>query len=106
MDNSTLNIVNIEIFELKEKQLTAPLNIVDMKKLESLLKMRQTLHSTPELMDEHEDVDEHVFTDGEIEEFLAARKADNEKARSKAAKATVKHQDKAKAKEEGSEEVS
>ena len=75
-NNSTLNIINIEIAELKEKQADGPLGIIEMKKLESLLNMKKTLFSTPAIMDEHEDVDEDIFTDEEILEYLEKRKLD------------------------------
>jgi len=71
MNNSTLNIINIEIAELKAKQAEGPLDLVEMRKLESLLNMKKTLHTTPALADEHKDVDEDVFTDDEIEDIFS-----------------------------------
>jgi len=91
--NTTLNMINIEIAELQGKQKVAPLGIIDMKKLESLVKMKKDLSNTKEDSD-YEEVDEDIFTDEEILEFLAHRKQDEQKrlvkAESKAAKSTVK----------------
>ena len=91
--NTTLNMINIEIAELQGKQKVAPLGIIDMKKLESLVKMKKDLSLTKDDV-EQDDIDEDIFTDEEILEFLAHRKADEQKrlikAESKAAKSTVK----------------
>jgi len=92
--NSTLNVINIEIAELKAKQLKAPLGIIDMKKLESLIRMKKDLSNTKDF-DEYEQIDEDIFTDEEIEEFLAARKANEEKAIKKTTTAAVKKEAKA-----------
>lgn len=103
--NSTLNIINIEIAELKAKQTQGPLGIIDMKKLESLLNMKKTLHATPGLVDEHQEVDEDIFTDEEILEFIAARKVDGPKRNvTKANKTAVEN--KVQADESPEEEIS
>lgn len=92
--NSTLNVINIEIAELKAKQLEGPLGIIDMKKLESLIRMKKDMSNTKEV-DEYEEIDEDIFTDDEIEEFLAARKVSEEKANTKATESAVKKKAKA-----------
>lgn len=94
MSNSTLNVINIEIAELKAKQLEGPLGIIDMKKLESLIRMKKDLSNTKDI-DEYEQIDEDIFTDEEILEFLAARKANEAKADTKTTEAAVKKEAKA-----------
>lgn len=78
-NNSTLNIINIEIAELKLKQSEGPLGIIEIKKLESLVKMRKDLSNTQEV-DDYQEVDEDAFTEQDILEFLKFRKK-NEKSR-------------------------
>jgi len=75
--NSTLNIINIEIQELKAKQLKGPLGIIEIKKLQSLVTMRKDLSNT-QTFDEYEQVDEDVFSDDEVLEFLEVRKKNEE----------------------------
>lgn len=72
MDNSTLNIINVEIAIIKDRQTRNDLSILDLKKLESLINMKKTLVSTPEIKNESE-VDESLFTDEEVFDFLKAR---------------------------------
>lgn len=83
-DNSLLNMINVELAELRAKQLKKALDLVEMKKLESLLNMRKTLHSTPELDDPHSLIDEDAFSNEDIIEFLDTRKKNNEKSKPKA----------------------
>jgi len=88
-DNSTLNMINVEIAQLKEKQKERSLDIVEMKKLESLIRMKKDLVTTPALIDNSVDVDEDIFTDEEILEFLANRKANEESKSKKKTKRTA-----------------
>lgn len=71
--NSTINLINIEIAELKEKQATSSLNADDLKKLQSLIKMKKDLYSTKNLLENEDLVDESIFTDQEILKFLENR---------------------------------
>ena len=73
---STLNVINIEITELQHKQSKESLSLIDMKKLESLIKMRKDLMNT-KVDDELEEVDEDIFSDEEILEFLEKRKTND-----------------------------
>jgi len=76
-NNSTLNIIAIEIAELKAKQAEGPLGIIEIKKLESLVKMRKDLSNT-QTVDDYEEVDEEAFTEQDVLEFLEYRKKNEE----------------------------
>ncbi len=71
--NATINLINIELAELRGKQKTGSLSAEDLKKLHSLIKMKKDLYSTKNLLDNEDLVDESIFTDEEILKFLENR---------------------------------
>lgn len=73
MDNSTLNIINIELKILRTKQENQELSVDDIKKLDILVNLKKTVSCNPEIKDPHDEFDNKLFTEDDIDEFLKKR---------------------------------